>query len=359
MSRVINFNAGPAALPLAALETAQREFLDIDGSGMSIMEHSHRGAVYNAIHEEALALVRELLRVPESYEVLLLQGGATQQFAVVPMNLLSNGKCADYVITGSWSKKAIAQARAVGDARAILSVEQDGKFCRIPKVEEIQPGSDAAYLHLTSNNTIAGTQWRQFPELSGVPLVVDMSSDIMWRPLDVKQFGLIYAGAQKNLGPSGVTLVIARKGLIEAGREDIPAIFSYRTHAKAKSLSNTPPTFAIYMLRNVLRLLKSDGGLVGAEKRNREKAKMIYDAIARRADFYRCPVEESSRSMMNIVFNLPTSELEQAFVKRAEEAGMVGLKGHRSVGGIRVSTYNAGTKVGAEKLSEFMDRFEA
>jgi len=358
MSRAINFNAGPAALPLAALERAQRELLDIGGTGMSIIEHSHRGKTYEAIHNESIALTRELLGVPDSYEVLLLQGGASQQFAVVPMNLLEAGQSADYVLTGAWSKKAIKEAKAVGQARVAATTEKDSKFARIPQQGELELDAKARYVHITTNNTIFGTQWQSFPEVGDVPLVADMSSDIMWRPIDVKRFGLIYAGAQKNLGPSGLTLVIVRKDLVERGRKDIPVIFQYRTHAENNSLYNTSPTFSVYLFRNVLEVVKEGGGLEAMEKHNRKKADLLYAAIDARPDFYRCPVERDSRSTMNVVFTLPNAELEARFLSEAQKRNMIGLKGHRSVGGIRASIYNAASLEWVQALVEFMNAFE-
>jgi len=354
----MNFNAGPAALPLSALERAQRELLDVEGTGMSIMEHSHRGKTYEAVHNGAVQLVKELLSVPDDYQVLLLQGGASQQFAMVPMNLLPQGKSADYVLTGSWSQKAFKEAKQVGTARLACSTEVDKKFTRVPKQSELELDPAASYVHLTSNNTIFGTQWHEFPDTGNVPLVADMSSDIMWRPFDVKKFGMIYAGAQKNLGPSGVTLVIIKKELVEAGRKDIPTIFQYRTHADNNSLYNTPPTFGIYLLRNVLEVLKQGGGLAAIEKHNREKAGLLYDAIDARPDFFRCPVEKDSRSMMNVVFTLPTPDLEAEFLAEASRRKMVGLKGHRSVGGIRASIYNASNKEWVQALVAFMEEFQ-
>lgn len=357
MARVTNFNAGPAALPIAALERARDELLDVGGTGMSVMEHSHRGKAYEAIHNQAIALVRELLRVGDDYHVLLLQGGATQQFAVVPLNLLKPGQSADYVITGHWSKRALAEAKPLGTVRVAGTSEQDGKYPRVTTAADLALDQDAAYVHITSNNTIEGTQFHQFPDVGKVALVADMSSDIMWRPIEVSKFGIIYAGAQKNLGPSGITLVIVRKDLAEAGRSDIPSIFAYRTHAKDNSLFNTPPTFGVYMLRNVLDWLKSLGGLSAVERINRQKAELIYRAIESRPGFYRSPVEAASRSTMNVVFNLPTPELEDEFVKTAQKQGMVGLKGHRSVGGVRASIYNAVPLEGVEKLVQLMQEF--
>jgi phosphoserine aminotransferase len=331
--------------------------LDVGGTGMSVMEHSHRGKAYEAIHNEAIALVRELLGVGDDYHVLLLQGGATQQFAVVPLNLLRAGQSADYVITGHWSKRALAEAKPLGTVRVAATTEQNGKYPRVATEADLALDPSAAYVHITSNNTIEGTQYHQFPRTGSVPLVADMSSDIMWRPFDVSQFGVIYAGAQKNLGPSGVTLVIVRQDLVEAGRTDIPSIFAYGTHAKNNSLYNTPPTFGVYMLRNVLDWLKSLGGLGAMERINRQKADLIYGAIGARPDFYRSPVEKDSRSTMNVVFNLPTPELEDEFVKGAQKQGMVGLKGHRSVGGIRASIYNAVPREAVEALVAFMGDF--
>ncbi len=356
--RAMNFNAGPAALPLSALERAQRELVDVDGTGMSIMEHSHRGKTYEAVHNQAIALVRELLSVPDDYDVLLLQGGASQQFAMVPMNLLEAGKGADYVLTGSWSQKAYKEAKVLGKARVAATTEVDKKFTRIPKASEIEFDSAAAYAHITSNNTIFGTQWHAYPDTGKVPLVADMSSDIMFKPIDVAKFGLIYAGAQKNLGPSGVTLVLVKKELVAAGRKDIPVIFQYRTHAENNSLYNTPPTFGVYILRNVLEFVKQAGGLPAMEKHNREKAALLYGAIDARPDFYRCPVDKDSRSWMNVVFTLPTEELEAEFLAGAQKRKMVGLKGHRSVGGIRASIYNACQKEWIQALVDWMTEFQ-
>jgi phosphoserine aminotransferase len=352
----MNFNAGPAALPLEALERAQRELTDFAGTGMSIIEHSHRGKAYEGVHNEAITLLKELLAIPDSYQVLLLQGGASQQFAMVPMNLLPQGKSADYVVTGAWGKKAFQEAKTVGTARNIGG-DAEAKPARVPKQSELKIDESAAYVHYTSNETIGGNQFHFVPETGKVPLVADMSSDILWKPIDVSKFSLIYAGAQKNIGPSGVTLVIARKDVIEGGRTDIPKIFRYSTHAAENSLYNTPATFAIYLVRNVLEIVKSTGGLAAMETRNREKAKTLYDAIDARPDFYKCPVEKDARSTMNVVFNLPSEQLEAEFVSAAQKAGMVGLKGHRSVGGIRASIYNAVPLEWVRALAQFMNDF--
>lgn len=356
-NRVINFNAGPATLPFGAIEYAQRELLDFEGTGMSVLEHSHRSKEYDRVHNEAIALVTELLSLPENYHVLLLQGGASAQFAMVPMNLIPAGGSADYVLTGHWATRPFSEAKIVGKARAAVDVGKDGKFTRVPKQNELDLDPNAAYVHITSNNTIEGTQFFDFPNTGSVPLVADMSSDIMWRPFDVKSFGLFYAGAQKNLGPAGVTLVVVRKDLVEKGRTDIPVIFRYATFVKDNSLFNTPPCFSIYMLRNVLKIVKEQGGLAVMEKQNREKARILYGAIDAYSDYYRCPVDKDSRSVMTPVYRLPTEDLETKFIAEAKKAGMVGLKGHRLVGGCRACMYNAMSVANIQTLANFMEKF--
>jgi phosphoserine aminotransferase len=276
---------------------------------------------------------------------------------MIPMNLLTPGQTADYVLTGAWSKKAIAEAKTVGATRIAATTEVDGKYRRVPGPGELQLDPNAAYVHLTSNETIDGVQFQDFPRAGAATLVADMSSDLLWRPIDVSNFGLIYAGAQKNIGPSGIALVIVRKDLVEKGRTDIPKIFRYSTHAAENSLYNTPPTFSVYLVRNVLELVKKSGGLAALERRNRDKGDLVYAAIDARPDFYRCPVEKDSRSYMNVVFNLPTPELEAEFVAAASKAGFVGLKGHRSVGGIRASIYNAVEREWVQALVDFMNAF--
>jgi phosphoserine aminotransferase len=357
-NRVINFNPGPAALPLDALERAQSEFLDFEGTGMSILEHSHRGKDYERVHLEAIALLTELLALPADYQVLFMQGGATFQFPLVPLNLLPVGKSADYVLTGVWAKKAFSEAQLVGTARAAANTEEaDGTFRRVPQQEELQLDPNAAYVHLCSNNTVMGTQFHAFPDTGTVPLVVDMSSDILSRSMDFSRFGLVYAGAQKNMGPAGVTVVIAQKAWLAAGREDIPKIFRYKEHAKENSLLNTAPTFAIYMLRNVLAVVKAAGGVAAMERRNKAKAELVYGLTDEFPDFFLAPVEKGSRSMMNPVFRLPTAELDARFVAEAKEAGFVGIKGHKLVGGIRVSQYNATTPDHVAKFVEWARSF--
>lgn len=356
MKRVHNYYAGPAALPLPALEYAQQEFLNFENTGMSVMEISHRSKEYEKVHNEAIALVKQLLTLPDNYHVLMLQGGASQQFAMVPMNLLGPGKSGDYVDSGSWSRKAITEAEIVGDCRTIAS-SKDAKYTYIPTSLDLDP--DAEYVHLTSNNTIEGTQYFNFPNTGEVPLAADMSSDILWRWFDVKPFGLIYAGAQKNLGPSGVTLVIIRDDLLAKCNRELPTMFKYGTHVKENSLYNTAPTFGIYMLRNVLKWVAEQGGLEAMEKRNRQKGELLYGFIDAHADFYKNPVQPTDRSVMNVIFRLPSEELEAKFVAEGKAAGFIGLKGHRSVGGCRVSMYNAVPVESIEALVAFMKEFQA
>ena len=358
MTRAINFNAGPAGLPAPALERAQRELLDFEGSGMSIMEHSHRGKQYEAVHNEAISLLKELLGLGDTHHVLFLQGGASQQFAQVPMNLLPAGKSADYLVTGHWSERAVEEAAIVGKVRTAANTKAEGTFRRVPRAGEWQLDPDAAYGHMTTNNTIYGTQWHFDPDTGKVPLVADMSSDFLWKKHDMSRYAFIYAGAQKNIGPSGVVVTLIRKDLVDAGRKDIPKIFQYRTHASNNSLFNTPPTFAIYLVRNVLAWMKELGGLGALEKRNREKGELLYGALDRMADYYTAPVEKESRSLMNVVFRLPNEQLEEKFIKEAQKAhNMIGLKGHRSTGGIRVSTYNAVSPENVKTVVGFMEEF--
>jgi phosphoserine aminotransferase len=343
-------------LPVAALERAQREMLDWAGTGTSVMEASHRGKDYEAVHNEAISLLKELIGLPDNYQVLFLQGGASQQFAVVPMNFLSPGQTADYVNTGTWAKKAIAEAKLFGTVNIAWGGDK-GDATKIPKQADLSLTPGARYVHVTSNNTIEGTQFHSFPDTKGVPIVCDMSSDFLWAPFDVKPFALIYAGAQKNIGPAGVTAVIVRNDLLETAKTDIPAIFKYGTHAKENSLYNTPPCFAIYMVRNVLAVVKEMGGLPAMKAYNEKKAGMIYQTIDANPDFFRSPVDRAARSMMNIVFRLPNEELEEKFVAEGKKLRMMGLKGHRSVGGIRVSVYNSCPMEAAEAVTSFMKEF--
>lgn len=356
--RVINFNAGPAALPLSALEQARDELLDFRGTGMSIMEHSHRGKAYEAVHREAISLLTKLLGIPSSHQVLFVTGGASTQFAVVPLNFLKPGRSADYVLTGGWAEKALDEARLVGATRvAATTREPDGRYTRVPTQAELKVDPQAAYVHTTSNNTLFGTQFHRFLDTGAVPHVCDMSSDFLWRPTDLSRFHLVYAGAQKNLGPSGVVVVVVRKDWLEDARTDIPKIFRYATHAEADSLYNTPPTFAIYLVRNVLQWIEREGGLTAMEARNRAKADALYGALDAQRGFYVAPVEAASRSVMNIVFRTPSEALDAKLVSEAEAAGLVGLKGHRLTGGLRASTYNAVSLRDVETLVSFLAAF--
>jgi phosphoserine aminotransferase len=362
MPRIMNFSAGPAALPLPALERARDELLDFAGSGMSVMEQSHRGKVYEAVHDEALSLLRRLLDVPPSHDILFLQGGASTQFALIPMSFLPPGGSADHIVTGAWGVKAQAEAAAWGaivgaKARVAASTRADGGFRRVASPAEAELDPAAAYVHFTTNETIHGLQYRDVPRFGSAPQVCDMSSDILSRTIDASSFALIYAGAQKNIGPSGVTVIVAQRDFMRQGRKDLPTILQYGAHAEAKSLLNTPPTFAIYLLRNVAQWLEAQGGLDAIERRNRAKADTVYAAVDAQPDLYRAPVERASRSQMNVVFRLPTEALENEFVAAAKRHGMVGLKGHRSVRGIRVSLYNAVEPAWASALAEFMGDF--
>lgn len=354
MARLFNFSAGPAVLPLEVLEEAQRELVDYKGTGSSIMEMSHRGKAYSAVHEEAMANMRDLLKVPDNYAILFLQGGASGQFAMVPLNLLRPGTTADYTDSGAWGSKAIKEARKVGNVQVVANCGKEIPT-RVPRLNELKPTPGAAYLHITSNETISGAQWKQFPDVA-VPLVADMSSDILSRPLDVSRFGLIYAGAQKNLGPSGVTLVIVRKDLAAAAPETIPAILRYATHIEEDSLYNTPPCFSVYILMLVTRWIKRTG-LENLFAINATKAARLYAAIDA-TGFYRGTAIPEHRSDMNITFRLPSEDLETAFIKTATAQGLDGLKGHRSVGGIRASIYNAFPAEGVDALISFMRDFE-
>jgi len=354
MARVYNFGAGPAVLPVAALETARDEMLDFRGSGMSLLESSHRGKEYGAVHEEAVANLRRLMNISDEYAVLFLQGGASLQFAMVPMNLLGPEQTADYVNSGAWASKAVKEAKILGNVKVIADTEKEIPT-RVPRPEELAFTPAAAYVHLTSNETIAGSQWKAFPKTEA-PLVADMSSDILSRPVDVSRFGLIYAGAQKNVGPAGVAVVIVRKDLMERAPPKVPAILRYATYAKENSLYNTPPCFTIYVVALVTRwILKTGPELV--YRRNRDKAAKLYAALGA-SRFYKPAAARDSRSDMNVTFRLPSEELEEAFVKEASAKGLKGLKGHRSVGGIRASLYNAFPMEGVDALVSFMADFE-
>jgi len=355
-TRIYNFSAGPAVLPLPVLEEAQRDLVSLPGVGMSVMEISHRSKTFEDILNTALADMRALANIPANYKVLMLQGGATLQFSMVPMNLLTAGLTADYVDTGSWADKAIKEARKVGTVNVTGSTKGEG-YTRIPAQGELKLTRGGAYVHITTNNTIEGTQWKTLPDVGDAPLVADASSDIFHAPLDVNRFGLIYSGAQKNLGPSGVTVVIVREDLLTRSADTLPIFLNYKVHADNNSLYNTPPTFGIYILGLTMKWLKSQGGLQGIKQVNERKAGKLYAEIDR-TGFYRGTAQKDSRSLMNVTFRLPNEELEKTFEREATAAGLDGLKGHRAVGGMRASIYNAFPEAGIDTLVEFMKEFE-
>ena len=356
MNRIYNFSAGPAVLPMPVLEEAQRDLIALPGVGMSVLEISHRSKPFDEIIQGAEADIRALAGISDDYAVLFLQGGASMQFSMVPMNLLQAGAAADYIVTGVWSQKAVKEAKRVGTVNIAATTEADN-FTHVPSQDALTLTPDASYVHVTSNNTIYGTQWRTLPDSGASPLVNDASSDIFSKPIDVSKHGLIYAGAQKNLGPSGVTLVIIRKDLLERSPASLPTMLNYKTHAENESLFNTPPVFGIYVLRLVLKWLRANGGLEAMAAQNERKANLLYAEIDR-TGFYRGHARPDSRSLMNVTFRLPNEELEKQFAKESTAAGLDGLKGHRSVGGLRASIYNAFPEAGVQALVEFMREFE-
>jgi phosphoserine aminotransferase len=353
--RVFNFNPGPATLPLSVLEQAREEFLNYRGDGLSILEMSHRSKTFEQIINDAVSDVKKVMGFGDNYSVMFLQGGATGQFAAVPLNLAVKGKPALYINTGSWSKKAISEAKKLGIQYEVIASSETDNFSHIPNDFKIKP--DASYLHITSNNTIFGTQWAKYPDTGNVPLVADMSSDLYCRRFDPKKFALIYAGAQKNAGPAGVTIVILRNDLLTRSHDDIPTILNYNIFANKNSLYNTPNCFGIYLVGLVMKWILEQGGIDKVEKVNKEKANLIYQTVDG-TDFYRGTAKEDSRSIMNITFRLPSEDLEKKFVAEATAAKLVGLKGHRSVGGIRASIYNAMSLDGVKALVSFMKDFE-
>ena len=356
-TRKYNFSAGPAMLPLEVLEKAQGEILSWHGSGMSVMEMSHRGKEFMSIAAQAEADLREIMAIPDNYKVLFLQGGASSQFAMVPLNLLGGKGKADYYRTGSWSKKAIAEAKRYGTVNVVADSESDGKFTTAPTEGSVAHSSDAAYVHYTPNETIEGVEFPYIPDTGHVPLVADMSSTILSRPIDVSKFGIIYAGAQKNIGPAGLTVVIIRDDLIGNAKSDTPAMFNYKTHADAGSMYNTPPTYGWYLAGLVFDWIKQKGGLNAIAETNQRKAGKLYAAIDA-SGFYANPVDPSCRSWMNVPFTLADAGLDATFLAEAKEAGLVTLKGHRSVGGMRASIYNAMPEAGVDALIAFMADFE-
>jgi phosphoserine aminotransferase len=359
VKRAFNFNAGPGALPLSVLERIREELLDWRGSGMSVMEMSHRSPEFESINAAAEQKLRDLLGISGDYAVIFLQGGGSMQFSMAPMNLCLPGKPVDVLHTGAWTAKAISELKK-GFLHTIAASTESEKFTRLPRREEMKFSSDASYVHICTNNTIEGTQWTTLPETGHVPIVADMSSDIASRPVDVKKYGVIFAGAQKNLGPSGVTVGIIRRDLAERADKNLPTLLQYRTHIKEKSLYHTPPTFAVYIVGLVLEWIASQGGVPGMEKRNEAKARLLYDAIESSGGFYSCPVEKASRSKMNVVFHVAGGDdaVEKKFASEASAAGLVGTPGHRSVGGMRVSLYNAVEPAAVEALTGFLREFQ-
>jgi phosphoserine aminotransferase len=356
--RIFNFSAGPAVLPEPVLKKAQEAIWDAAGSGIGIMEHSHRGKVFDRVRDEAEQACRDLAGIPDNYRVLFLQGGASLQFSMVPMNLLPADRTADYLVTGVWSQKAVKEAKILGAKLHIAATGEGTNFDRIPAAAEIEYSERPAYVHLTTNNTIYGTQWRSEPSVpAGVPLIADTSSDMYSRPIDVSRYGLIYAGAQKNLGPSGVVLLIIRDDLVEAGPKSLPTMLQYRTHAAEKSLYNTPPTFGIYVMGEVFKWIQDQGGLAAMAQQNESKARLLYD-FSDQSDFFRGTAQPDSRSLMNVCFRAPTEELESKFVAEATKRGLDGLKGHRNAGGMRASIYNACPRPAVEAVVAFMKEFE-
>ncbi len=354
--RVYNFNPGPATLPLSVLQEAQEQLLNYQGKGMSVLEISHRSREFEEIIFSAETLLLELCDLSTAYQVLFLQGGASQQFAMVPLNLLPAGDTADYIITGSFAQKAFQEAERIGKVQ-VAATTKNQQYRHIPAADGIRYSPAPAYVHITTNNTIYGTQWKYIPDTAGAPLIADMSSDILSRKIDLGRFSLIYAGAQKNLGPAGVTVVIIKKSLLENISQNIPAILSYKTHAESRSLYNTPPAFAVYLVKLVLQWVKKQGGLEAIEALNEKKAALIYQAIDASSGFYRGHAEKEDRSSMNVTFRLPAEEQEKTFVEEATQESLIGLKGHRSVGGIRASIYNAMPLEGTEALAQFMANF--
>jgi phosphoserine aminotransferase len=355
--RIHNFSAGPAALPESVLRKAQEAIWNVAGSGIGIMEHSHRGKVFERVIGEAEQACRSLAGIPDNYRVLFLQGGASLQFAMIPMNLLSPDRTADFLVTGVWSQKAVKEAKTLGKVH-IAATSEATNFDRIPKLNEIRYSSQPVYVHITTNNTIYGTQWQTEPPVpNGVPLVADTSSDMYSRPIDIQKYGMVYAGAQKNLGPSGVVLVIIRDDLVEAGSKSLPTMLQYRTHAAENSLYNTPPTFAIYVMGEVFKWIQAQGGLAAMAEHNEAKARLLYDYLDN-SDFFRGTAQPDSRSLMNVCFRGPTEELEAKFISEATKRGLDGLKGHRSAGGMRASIYNACPRAAVEALVAFMQEFE-
>lgn len=356
MTRKMNFFAGPSTMPLEVLQAMEKDLVDYKGQGLSIIEASHRGGMFEEMYDECLSDFRELLSIPDNYDVYFLGGGATLQFTMIPVNFLTKGKVADYCMTGTWCNKAAKDAQKLGDVNIFFDGKESG-YTTLPDPKTVKPSENSAYLYLCSNETIGGIEWQDFPNTGDVPLIADMSSDILSRPVDVSKFAMIYGGVQKNLGPAGATFIIMRKDMLDRRNPNLTAYMDYALHSKEKGLYNTPPVFSIWGVKLMLEWIKANGGAEGMEKRAIEKAGYIYDIIDS-SDFFRSPVDPRYRSRMNIVFRLPSEELEAKFIEESKKAGMLGLKGHRSVGGLRASVYNSLPMEAAQSLAEFMKEFE-
>ncbi|MDC7232341.1 MAG: phosphoserine transaminase [Spirochaetales bacterium] len=357
MDHARNFYAGPSVLPVSVLEEIQKEMVDYKGSGLSLVETSHRSPEYDEVHFNAINLMKEIYGLPENYKVLFIGGGATMQFSMIPMNFLSGGRTCDFTLTGTWSKKAYDDAVKLGNVNVVFD-GKDGSYTSLPDPATLKAGSGSSYFHMTSNETIGGIQWKDWPDTGDVPIFCDMSSDILSRPVPFEKFGMIYAGAQKNLGPSGLAVVIIREDMLDKVNPDITAYLDYRIHASKDSLYNTPPVFPIYAMSLVLQKVKDTGGLEGVMKRNAEKSGLIYDAIDNSGGFYKSPVDASVRSDMNVVFTMESEDLEKEFIAEAKKQRMYGLKGHRSVGGCRASIYNSLPVEDVKALTDFMKEFQ-
>lgn len=356
MSRATNFYAGPSVLPVEVFQEVAEEMVNYQGTGLSLMETSHRSKTYDDVHNGAVEMMKELFSIPENYKVLFLGGGATMQFSMIPMNFLNGGKTADYTLTGTWANKAASDAKKIGSVNVAFD-GKDGGYSSLVDATTLKVSPDSQYFHMTSNETIGGIQWKNWPETGNVPLICDMSSDILSRPVPVEKFGMIYAGAQKNLGPAGATIVIIRDDLVEKCPDSLPAYMNYKTHAKANSLYNTPPVFPIYVMNLVMKRMLANGGLKGMVAHNKKKSDLLYSAIDNSKGYFTSPVDSKYRSDMNVVFRLQSEDLEKKFIEEATALQMFGLKGHRSVGGCRASIYNSMTVEGVEKLTSFMKDF--
>lgn len=356
MSRKLNFSAGPCVIPQEVLKEIQENMVDFQGNGLSLIEASHRHKMYDDVHNEAINLMKELLGVPENYSILFLGGGATLAFSMIPMNFLSEGKTADYVVSGTWAKKAYQDAAKIGSANSVWDGKDNG-YSSLPEASSVKPSDNSAYFHITSNETIGGIQWKQWPEVGNTPLIADMSSDILSRAIPVDKFAMIYGGVQKNLGPAGAAFMIIRDDLLERCPDSLTAYLNYKIHADKNAMYNTPPVFSIWVVKLFLEWVKKNGGAAAMEKLADEKSSLLYNAFDKSGGFYRSPVDANFKSTMNVVFRLPSEDLEKKFIAEASEEGMMFLKGHRSVGGCRASIYNGLPKKDVETLVDFMDTF--